>query len=238
MIAIQAEHRLRSREAVGRVAAKAGQFHPAPGPLERLFDLAAGPTASASIQRNRTLVREGDRADTAFLVQSGILRRSKVLPDGRRQVVSFHEQGALVGLLEGEAHAFSLEAVTPTRLRPANRLRLQMLFQQPEWHVHLLSWAASELAEARSRAVMLGRQNAKERVCSFLLHRARPGRVAELRMSRKDMADYLGLTVETVSRLLTQMETGNLIRRISAQRIEVLDPGGLVHLDGEVRSTR
>ena len=57
-------------------------------------------------------------------------------------------------------------------------------------------------------------------------------------MSRKDMADYLGLTVETVSRLLTQMETGNLIRRISAQRIEVLDPGGLVHLDGEVRSTR
>ena len=84
---------------------------------------------------------------------------------------------------------------------------------------------------------MLGRQNARERVCSFLLHRAGAGRVAELRMSRKDMADYLGLTVETVSRLLTQMETANLIRRFSAQRIEILDLGGLVHPDNEVRST-
>jgi CRP-like cAMP-binding protein len=192
-----------------------------------VFDLAAG-SGSVSVRRNRTLVREGDRADTVFLVEAGILRSSKFLPDGRRQVLCFHEKGDLVGLLEGEVHGCSLEGVTSVRLKAASRRRVQGFLEgQPEWRDHVLAWAARELAEARSRAVMLGRQNAHERVSSFLLHRARDGRVAELRMSRKDMADYLGLTAETVSRLLTKMESTGRIRRISAHRIEVSGVSGL-----------
>ena len=224
MIAIQAAHCLSRAGPCSRAAAEAGQIDFPFGRLEALFDRAPACPGSASIQRNRTLVREGERADTVFLVQSGILRSSKILPDGRRQVVGFHEEGALVGLFEGEIHNYSLEGATSVRLKMANRLRLQLLLDgQPEWRNHVLACAASELAQAHSLAVMLGRQDAQERVRSFLLHRARDGRVAELRMSRKDMADYLGLTAETVSRVLTQMESAGLIRRISAQSIRIAD---------------
>ena len=227
MIAVQTEHCLRRTGALDRGAAKDGQTYPQSGPLERLFDLAAASTGSVSVQRNRTLVREGEPADTVFLVKSGILRSSKLLPDGRRQVVSFHEEGALVGLFEREVHVYSLEGVTSVRLKAASRLRLQVLLGgQPEWRDRVLAWAVRELAEARIRAVMLGRENAYERVCAFLQNCAREG-VAELQMSRKDMADYLGLTAETVSRMLTQMESAGRIRRISAHRIEIADIGGL-----------
>jgi CRP-like cAMP-binding protein len=228
VISIQTARPLPNTGPLGRAAAEAGPSPPRPGSIERMFDLASASIGSISVPRNRTLVREGDRADTIFLVQSGILRSSKLLPDGRRQVVSFHEEGALVGLLEGEVHIYSLEGATTVRLKPANRLRLRrVLDEQSEWRDHVLKWAARELAEARHLAVMLGRQNAHERVCSFLLNRARDGGVAELRMSRKDMADYLGLTAETVSRLLTRLESDGLIRRISARRIEIADPSGL-----------
>jgi CRP-like cAMP-binding protein len=232
MIAIQTEHCLRKTGALDRGAAEASRSQPQPGPLERLFDLAAASPGSVSVQRNRTLVREGEPTDTVFLVTSGVLRSSKLLRDGRRQVVSFHEEGALVGFFEREFHVFSLEGVTSVRLKAASRPRLQVLLgRHPEWRDHVLAWASRELAEARARAVMLGRQNAYERVCAFLLKSARGG-VAELRMSRKDMADFLGLTVETVSRLLTHMESTGRIRRISAQRIEIADASGLAGAAG------
>jgi CRP-like cAMP-binding protein len=239
VISFQTARSLRSTGSLGGAAAAAGPSPPRPGTIERIFDLASASIGSVSVPRNRTLVREGDRADTIFLVQSGILRSSKLLPDGRRQVVSFHEEGALVGLLEGEVHIYSLEGATSVRLKSANRLRLQLVLdEQPEWRDHVLRWAARELAEARHLAVMLGRQNAHERVCSFLLNRVRDGSVAQLRMSRKDMADYLGLTAETVSRLLTRLESDRLIRRISPQRIEIADQSGLAVRPEQQLATR
>lgn len=217
-----------------RAVAPDGKPEPASSHLGSTFDLVCTVfTESVSIQPNRALVREGDRADTVFLVQSGILRSGKVLSDGRRQIVNFHEKGDLIGLLEGEVHAYSVEGVTLVRLKPANRIRLHAFLNgRPQLCASVLSLATRELAAVRSRAVMLGRQCAEERVCSFLLHRARGVRVVELQMSRRDMADYLGLTVETVSRILTQMESAGLIRRINAYRIDIPDSDRLSELSG------
>lgn len=201
--------------------------------LGSLFDLASANECSVAARRNQTLIYEGDRSDIAYLVESGMLRTIKVLPDGRRQVLSFHEAGNVIGLLEADVHVCTVESVTTVRVKAANRLQLQVLLdRRPQWRSLVLSFAASELATARHRAVMLGRHSARERICSFLLHRPRCDGIVELQMPRKDIADYLGLTMETVSRILTQIETDGLIRRLGVYRIQIIDVNRMTAVEG------
>lgn len=181
------------------------------------------------------LVREGERADHLFNVTSGALRIYKLMPDGRRQITGFLFAGDFVGLATGPTYAFSAEAIEDTtvcRFRKADYLAL--LQETPALGSALLERARHELAAAQNQMLLLGRKSAQERIASFLLDLpgldpARPledGHV-HLPMTRAEMADYLGLTIETVSRGLTKLKTAGIIRLLSLHELRVEQPGRL-----------
>ncbi len=199
-----------------------------PDPVEALRQ--AG--QSISIRRDESLFCEGDPAHAVFVVLSGTVRLSKMLPDGRRQIIGFPEAGDLIGLALDEDYLYSAEGVTPVRLRRVARARLDALMDTyPELRTGLFSLAARELAAAQRQILLLGRKTARERLCSFLMERKRGavGRI-ELPMSRTDIADYLGLTIETVSRTLSQLRAEGLIRMPTLHSLELADAGRVCDL--------
>lgn len=185
-----------------------------------------------SIRRDESLFCEGDPAQAMFIVLSGTVRLSKMLPDGRRQIIGFPEAGDLIGLAIDDDYLYSAEGVTQVRLRRIARARLDALMEShPELRTRLFSVAAQELAAAQRQILLLGRKTARERLCSFLMERKRAaaGRI-ELPMSRTDIADYLGLTIETVSRTLSQLRAEGLIRMPTLHSLELADAGRVCDL--------
>lgn len=166
------------------------------------------------------LFAEGDPAAHVFNVTEGTLKVFKLLPDGRRQVTGFLSTGDFLGLANGETYAYSAEAVTAARLCRFQRRKLDgFLAEHPEMERRLLHRASNELAEAQEQMLLLGRKTAKERIASFLLllsrraeQRGGTGDPVFLPMSRTDIADYLGLTTETVSRTFTRLKTEGVIQ--------------------------
>jgi CRP/FNR family transcriptional regulator len=146
-----------------------------------------------------------------------MLKLSKLLPDGRRQITGFLLPGDYLGLAFAERYICSAEAVTPVRLcRFPRSAFLALLDQFPALEKALLGRAATELAAAQKQMLLLGRKTARERVASFLLQLAEregadDGMAMDLPMTRTDIADYLGLTIETVSRTLTNLRKTGLI---------------------------
>jgi CRP/FNR family transcriptional regulator, anaerobic regulatory protein len=178
-----------------------------------------------AVGRDETLFCEHEEADAVYVVVSGALRSSKMLPDGRRQIIGFHEAGDLVGMTLADFYPYSAEGVTEVRLRRVGRRQLEDLMEAtPQLRQLLLTLAARELAAAQRQMLLLGRKTARERLCSFLLERAHGTcRRIELPMSRTDIADYLGLTIETVSRTLSQLRADGLIRMSSLHSLELAD---------------
>ncbi len=187
---------------------------------------------SVSIGRDETLFCEGDPAEAVYVVLSGAVRSSKMLPDGRRQIIGFHEAGDLIGLTLADDYFYSTEGVTAVRLRRVSRSQLEALIErQPCLRNRLFSLAARELAAAQKQMLLLGRKTARERLCSFLVERCRHnGHTIELPMSRTDIADYLGLTIETVSRTLSQLRAEGLVRMASLHSLELTDADRLSDL--------
>jgi CRP/FNR family transcriptional regulator len=180
---------------------------------------------SVSIARDESLFCEADPATAVFAVVSGTIRLSKMLSDGRRQIIGFHEAGDIIGLALAEDYPYSAEGVTPVRLRRLSRAQLDRMTEaNPQLRSNLFSLAARELAAAQRQILLLGRKTARERICSFLIDRQRgdSGRI-ELPMSRTDIADYLGLTIETVSRTLSQLRAEGLIRMPTLHSFELAD---------------
>jgi len=179
------------------------------------------------LRAGETLYSEGDPALSVFTVTEGIMRSSKVLPDGRRQLTGFHMPGDFVGTTVEENHAFTVEAIRDTRLCafPMRRFEDFVEDHQPlERDLYIA--AARELAEAQQQMVILGRKTALERIASFFLslsERANRSDLIDLPMSRSDIADYLGLTKETVSRVLSDLKGKRIIRLQTIDRIEILD---------------
>jgi CRP/FNR family transcriptional regulator len=180
---------------------------------------------TATLQRDEMLFCERDDADAIYVVLSGTIRCYKVLADGRRQIFSFHQAGQLLGLTPAYDHSYSAEAVTQTRLRRLGRAELESLLEErPILRQRLFSVAASELTAAQDQMLLLGRKTARERICTFLLGRCNSyGNTIELPMSRSDIADYLGLTIETVSRILSQLRTAGIVRMPGLNSLEVVD---------------
>jgi len=184
------------------------------------------------------LFDEGEKAEHVFNVTEGTLKIFKLLPDGRRQVTGFLFAGDFLGLANQETYAYSAEAVTPVRLCRFQRRQLDgLLGRHPEMERRLLSKASHELAEAQEQMLLLGRKTAKERVASFLLllsRRARQRGVADdpvpVPMSRTDIADYLGLTTETVSRTVTRLKSEGLIRLLPGGKVGLADRAALNEL--------
>ena len=187
----------------------------------------------------QTLFHEGDPATRVFTVTRGTLKLYKLLPDGRRQVTGFMHPGDFLGMSVDDEHAFSAEALEDTTLCwfPRNRFD-DFVEEHAPMERELYRMAAHELAAAQQQMVLLGRKTATERLASFLILLARraakiPGRepnLVKLPMSRSDIADYLGLTKETVSRVLSALRRDRLIRLRAVEEIEIVDAEGLEQL--------
>ncbi|MCX8474786.1 MAG: helix-turn-helix domain-containing protein [Sphingomonas sp.] len=178
---------------------------------------------------------EGDAAGHVFTVTSGVLRMSKLLHDGRRQVTGFAFPGDFLGVTLEDEHPFTVEAVAESRLCRFPRVRFDAFVEaHPHMERRLYAVAATELSAARDQLVLLGRKTAVERLASFILQMARRTRQhpgdplrATLPMSRMDIADYLGLRIETVSRELSALKRARLVRMTSIHDLIVHDPAGL-----------
>jgi CRP/FNR family transcriptional regulator, anaerobic regulatory protein len=188
------------------------------------------------LNAGQPLFHEGDRASQVFTVTEGGLKLYKLLPDGRRQVMGFVFPGDYLGMTLNDEHAFTAEALQGTRTCRFNRTRFDDFVEEhPELEHELYRFAAHELAAAQSQMVLLGRKSAAERVATFLLDLLdRKERVSgqahaevTLAMSRSDIADYLGMTKETVSRVLAVLKSKRLIRLAALDRIQILDRAAL-----------
>lgn len=186
------------------------------------------------------LVREGDPAGHLFNITGGDVRVHKLLPNGRRQIVGFLSAGDFLGLASGDRYAFSAEALTEgsaCRFRKNEYRRL--LAEMPDLEHALLDRASNELKAAHDQILLLGRKTAIERLASFLVELANravraggDGRKVTLPMSRAEIADYIGLTPETVSRTTTELKTRGIIRSPSMDTISIEKPVDLRILAG------
>jgi CRP-like cAMP-binding protein len=185
--------------------------------------------------RNAEIYGEGEAADYVYRVISGAVRTYKVLNDGRRQINAFYMPGDFFGLELGEEHTWSAEAVVTSNIVMVKRsLVLSASQREVEVARQLWSMTAGELDGARNHALLLVK-SAQERVAAFLLEMSRRSAEAEaveLPMSRQDIADYLGLTIETVSRTLTQLENSRAIELIASRQIALRNRSALSRLDG------
>ena len=178
--------------------------------------------APMSFPRNAEIYGESEPADYLYKVVSGTVRTYKVLTDGRRQVGGFYVPGDIFGLETGEEHTFSAEAITECKVLVIKRSALVALAgRDHDVARQLWTITSSELARVQDHILLLIK-SAQQRVASFLLEmsaRISAGNAVELPMSRQDIADYLGLTIETVSRTLTILENAATIELPSSRRI-------------------
>lgn len=161
---------------------------------------------------------EGDEVDWLFQVKSGVLRLSRLLEDGRRQVIAFGYPGDIVGFPSDGLHHTDCEVLVDAKLQPYRISALETGEGDAELHQALLQSALHEISAMQDHFMMLGRKSALEKVASFLCVLAdRVGvdhddrREVALPMSRSDIADFLGLTTETVSRTFTQLRKSKII---------------------------
>ena len=186
----------------------------------------------------RTVISEGEPAGDLFNVVRGSVKLYKLLSDGRRQVTGFLFPGDFLGIALNDTYAYSAEPIEPVQLCRFPRKKLETLLAElPRLERKLLGTTAHELAAAQYQIVLLGRKTAQERVASFLvslsdraLKRRQPAAPLDVPMTRTDIADYLGLTTETVSRTLTQLRQAKLIATSQRSRIDILDSEGLKEL--------
>lgn len=182
----------------------------------------------------REIFAEGGDTDFFYKVASGVVRVCKLLHDGRRQIESFHVAGDVFGLELGAARSLSAEAVNACTLIAYRRQDVENLAQRDRGVCqHLFRLAMQSLAEAQNHALLLGRRGAAEKVAAFLLDWSRhfgKSRLIPLAMTRQDIADYLGLTIETVSRSLSQLERTGVIALPGLREVRLNDIAALEDL--------
>jgi CRP/FNR family transcriptional regulator, nitrogen fixation regulation protein len=189
------------------------------GSLEQCLPLMG---ATMFYPRNTEIFGEGESTDYVYKVVSGSVRTYKILSDGRRQISGFYLPGDVFGLEFADEYAFSAEAVTDTKLLVVKRSTIAALAGRDAGIAReLFDLTSRELRRMQARVLLLVK-SAQERVASFLLEmaeRASAGNIVELPMSRQDIADYLGLTIETVSRTLSGLESVDAIEVPTSRRI-------------------
>jgi len=188
-----------------------------------------------NITGNRQIYGEGEDADAFFKVVSGVVRVCTFLSDGRRQIDAFHVSGDVFGLETGKAYSLSAEAVCASTVISYRRSDLAR-FEESNKALsrQLLFYAMRGLARAQAHSVLLGRRTAIEKVAAFIIDWAAyspNSNVVTLAMSRQDIADYLGLTIETVSRTFSHLEREAFIEVTTARQITLKDRRGLRDLN-------
>ena len=194
-----------------------------------------------NFEAQATIIYEEDEAKNVYNIAEGVLRLTKLLPDGRRLVTGFLYPGDFVGLAFHNQYSYSVEAVTDVKVCRFPRLKLEALLKEiPKLETKLLGMMSNELKEAQDQMMLLGRKSPKERLASFILNIslrkidaiAGPAKIHllslpsdefELPMSRMDISDYLGLTIETVSRTLTAFSKDKIISTEGRKKICILN---------------
>ncbi len=180
-----------------------------------------------SYLQGKLIVEQGDTAEHVFKVTSGALRAVRLLPDGRRYITRFLLPGDFFGLADRTEYGDSVEVVKDATVMRYTRSGFDAYLERnTRAGRHFLGLVCGELTAAQDRLLLLGRKNALERMATFLLAMAdrkqtngKDATEIELPMNRTDVADYLGLTVETVSRLLTQLRSKRIIDLPSANHV-------------------
>jgi CRP-like cAMP-binding protein len=191
-----------------------------PATASAVADLAALRTIGTNLRfhHNQTIFNEGDAAEHAYRVVSGAVRLCKYLADGRRQIVQFLFRGDFFSFMELAAHRLTAEAVNEVVLTSYPQRQITNLgTQDPSIKQQFVALLSQRLQRMQDHLMLLGRQTALERVSSFLLSLKErlgcgEGEAMEIPMSRQDIADYLGLTIETVCRVLTKLRRSRTIR--------------------------
>ena len=166
-------------------------------------------------KKGQEIYGECERAEYIYQVVEGAVRGYKLLPDGRRQIGAFHFKGDVFGLENDACHRFTTEALVKTTVKLTRRSSLEKIAgMDAELALDLLSLTTESLCRAENHMLLLGRKTATERVAAFLLEmdgRLKASGIIMLPMTRRDIADYLGITLETVSRTLSRFEDRGII---------------------------
>jgi CRP/FNR family nitrogen fixation transcriptional regulator len=187
----------------------------------------ARPGAITFFPEGATIYGQGDAAGSLYLVEFGVVRVCRLTADGRRQINAFHFAGEVFGFEAGDEHEFYAESV--------NGAGVRVLYASGKREVasDILALALTSLVRAQQHQLVLGRRSATEKLAGFILdmiERQGADDVVGLPMQRNDIADYLGLTFETVSRALRVLKDDGVIRVPSVSQIGVLDAGALERL--------
>ncbi|MCF2870394.1 helix-turn-helix domain-containing protein [Octadecabacter sp. G9-8] len=180
---------------------------------------------------------EGDDVEWLYQVSSGVLRLTRLLANGRRQVIAFGYPGDIVGFAADGLHHTDCEALTDVCLHPIRRSHLESGDGDPALHLALLKAALCEISAMQDHFMMLGRKSATEKLASFLCVLSErvgqdlgPNRQINLPMCRSDIADFLGLTTETISRTFTQLRKSRIIEIDNIYTIIIQRPTALLRL--------
>jgi len=215
--------------------------HPGSRPraLGELGELSRARVILSEFRYNRgtEIYGEAEPADYIYQVIDGSVRSYKLLSDGRRQIGAFHLVGDIFGLENGPAHRFAAEAIVDTTVRLTKRCSLEHVAESDVLvALDLLNMTTSNLQHAEDHMLLLGRKTSLERVAAFLLEmdrRLTAAGVMALPMCRRDIADYLGLTLETVSRALSYLHGKGVLGFLgqTQRQIVLLDRVRLAELD-------
>jgi CRP/FNR family nitrogen fixation transcriptional regulator len=189
--------------------------------------------------RGTEIFGEAELAEYIYQVIEGAVRTHKLLPDGRRQIGAFHFRGDIFGLENSETHRFTAEALVPTTVRLAKRESVEEVARNDPAILHtMLVMITNSLAHVENQMLLLGRKTSRERVAAFLFEmhlRSTAVGVLSLPMSRLDIADYLGLSIETVSRDMSELRRKDILKfeDTTHRHIVVLDVQAPAELAGE-----
>lgn len=216
-------------------------IEPSGGPTRHVLDsIALGPGlvlqgTRMRFHRNEEIFGQGEATDYVYRVVSGAVRTIRFSSDGRRQILNFYLPGDIFGLECGRQHTLSAEAITDTDVALVRRSLIDTAAAQDANAARaLIDLVQRQLQNAQEHALVLGRKGAGERVAAFLLQlgdRVTSACEIDLPMSRADIADYLALTIETVSRAFTQMERDRTIALPSSRHVVVRDRCALETLE-------
>ena len=207
--------------------------------LGELGDLSHAKVSSSEFKYSQgtEIFGQAEAADYIYQVVEGAVRTHKMLSDGRRQIGAFHLPGDIFGLDNGACHRFTAEAIIDTTVLLIKRQSLERAAKgDPAMVRSLLTMTTDNLQHVENHMLLLGRKTAPERVAAFLLEmngRLTAAGVMALPMTRRDIADYLGLTIETVSRALSEFQRKRYLRFLdpTQRQIVVLNAAGLAELD-------
>jgi CRP/FNR family nitrogen fixation transcriptional regulator len=195
-------------------------------------DVRSLPGATIAYRPGDEIYAQAEETDLIYRVVSGAVRTTRLDSDGRRQIGDFYYAGDFFGLEAGPEHRFSAEALCDAQIQVLKRSSLAVADEAGGIERMIWMATARELERTREHLMMLGRKTAREKVASFLFDLAdrQGGDIQTLTMGRQDMADYLGLTIETVSRMLTQLQSEGLVTFMGCRQFRIGNRPALTRL--------